>query len=801
MSVKTRQVSACPLADYLGPGKELLGTELPTLRSALQHALYLQDQKMRLEEIHKKNYPVSQLMKDVSSDVITTYQRANNQFQPPVIINQRSLERKLSNFWELSKRAAHKKLYGEKKDKLEEKLDSLLDIINCKCVIMLCAEAGCCPPCSRQAHIDCSCPKQAKIPVIELSFVLAQRTKKGEKGKIMIAGADYVEDAKQTAKRARNIIENHRISEKKRKKEDDDIELEERTQEELQNTPEEPTATVEENEPMNQDIIQKRNMMDLTNTARTTMRYELSTRSSAATCSAFLSDLIQAGEISPSKSYLAVDPRKMQRARDRALAESSAVGEDQTLEDNIKNIMFDSRLDQTKVRSFDEETGQFYPRVKTEDHYTLTDGDGRFVVHLTKPSKTEEETEEVVQETEEVDQETEEADQESDDGEANKPEETSEEKSRRKRLEKIIGSNPKPALAVALLMYEWMKAHGVDKTLQFLSGDSTNSNTGWKGGIIAWLEKLLGRKVTWLICQLHCNELGLRHLFAELDGKTSSKTGWSGPLGQLLKSLSKMEINPNFKQIDVGPEMTDLPEEVNGDLSSDQGLLRLRTRAVRSGHLPREVALRKAGSVVHSRWVTFASEVLLLWMSAHGLVGEELMILETVVIYIVSVYVPMWFEIKVKHSWVEGPRHVLTHLGRLKLQSPEVQGILLPYLRTSSWFAHSEAILQTMLCSEDKDERVFAVNKILEMRGKKALGCSKPRKRKLPKLNTDATSLKNLICWDKPHEPLLTCTLSKHEISALKDKPMEVEYFCGHTQAIERAVKEVIVLYCFALLH
>ena len=262
-----------------------------------------------------------------------------------------------------------------------------------------------------------------------------------------------------------------------------------------------------------------------------------------------------------------------------------------------------------------------------------------------------------------------------------------------------------------------------------------------------------------------------------------------------------MEINLNFKQIDVGPEMTDLPEEVKGDLSSDQGLLRLRTRAVRSGHLPREVALRKAGSVVHSRWVTFASEVLLLWMSAHGLVGEELMILETVVIYIVSVYVPMWFEIKVKHSWVEGPRHVLTHLGRLKLQSPEVQGILLPYLRTSSWFAHSEAILQTMLCSEDKDERVFAVNKILEMRGKKALGCSKPRKRKLPKLNTDATSLKNLICWDKPHEPLLTCTLSKHEISALKDKPMEVEYFCGHTQAIERAVKEVIVLYCFALLH
>ena len=34
------------------------------------------------------------------------------------------------------------------------------------------------------------------------------------------------------------------------------------------------------------------------------------------------------------------------------------------------------------------------------------------------------------------------------------------------------------------------------------------------------MEKLLGRKVVWLICQLHTNELGLRHLFAEL-GKIS----------------------------------------------------------------------------------------------------------------------------------------------------------------------------------------------------------------------------------------------------------------------------------------
>ena len=43
------------------------------------------------------------------------------------------------------------------------------------------------------------------------------------------------------------------------------------------------------------------------------------------------------------------------------------------------------------------------------------------------------------------------------------------------------------------------------------------------------------------------------------------------------------------------------------------------------------------------------------------------------VTYMVSVYGPMWFEIKVKSSWLEGPRHVLTHLSLLRLQSPEVR--------------------------------------------------------------------------------------------------------------------------------
>ena len=39
------------------------------------------------------------------------------------------------------------------------------------------------------------------------------------------------------------------------------------------------------------------------------------------------------------------------------------------------------------MRQFDEETGQYYSRVQNQDHYTLTDGEERFLVHITKPEK------------------------------------------------------------------------------------------------------------------------------------------------------------------------------------------------------------------------------------------------------------------------------------------------------------------------------------------------------------------------------------------------------------------------------
>ena len=72
----------------------------------------------------------------------------------------------------------------------------------------------------------------------------------------------YAEDAKQTAKQERNKIEEQRIREKKKKEDAIEMELEERAQEEIQATLEEPSDQLGEMEPMNKSGLQKRNMMD-----------------------------------------------------------------------------------------------------------------------------------------------------------------------------------------------------------------------------------------------------------------------------------------------------------------------------------------------------------------------------------------------------------------------------------------------------------------------------------------------------------------------------------------------------------
>ena len=221
-----------------------------------------------------------------------------------------------------------------------------------------------------------------------------------------------------------------------------------------------------------------------------------------------------------------------------------------------------------------------------------------------------------------------------------------------------------------------------------------------------WVEKKLGRRLVWIVCDLHTGELPLRHLIIELDGPTLSGNKWSGPLGSMLDTVTDLELNPAFEPVVVGPGLPSLRKEVVDDLSTDQYYAYMMSKAVRDGVLPERLAMLEIGPVNHSRWITTACCFMRLWVSRHGLkAGRMLSNLRLIVTFIVGVYVPNWFNIKVKHSWIEGPNHLLYQLELLRQQSKKVTNIVMPYVIRNAYYTHPESVLQSMLCSDKREER------------------------------------------------------------------------------------------------
>ena len=104
--------------------------------------------------------------------------------------------------------------------------------------------------------------------------------------------------------------------------------------------------------------------------------------------------------------------------------------------------------------------------------------------------------------------------------------------------------------------------------------DGTSVNTGSKTGMICNLERMLRKNLLWLVCQLHGNELPLRHVFDYLDGGMgpSGPNSFKGPLGIACSddNIHKKTVS-NFSRIPS--TLTQLPESVRADLSRDQALL------------------------------------------------------------------------------------------------------------------------------------------------------------------------------------------------------------------------------------
>ena len=292
--------------------------------------------------------------------------------------------------------------------------------------------------------------------------------------------------------------------------------------------------------------------------------------------------------------------------------------------------------------------------------------------------------------------------------------------------------------------------------------DGTNVNTGTKNGVIVALERALSRRLQWIVCQLHGNELPLRHLMQKLDGKTSGPTGFTEEIGKALKDFEKLAVNIHFTPITT--EFTNI--DCN-DLSTDQKYLLEIHRAVSQGVVDDPVFKRDPGTLNHSPWLTTANRLLRYYANPSRnlfLVAE----------YVMKVYAPVWFKIKCSPSVINGAKHLHEAIKKTRCLSPAIQEMVMPILQKNGYFAHSENVLLAMVNDENKIIGELGRRRVLRSR-KLFNSVTNIRIFKIPNINFDADNFCDMIDWQNvevtpPHCCMMLPMMSSGEQSTKESK-------------------------------
>ncbi|KAF0706458.1 Uncharacterized protein FWK35_00034701, partial [Aphis craccivora] len=266
------------------------------------------------------------------------------------------------------------------------------------------------------------------------------------------------------------------------------------------------------------------------------------------------------------------------------------------------------------------------------------------------------------------------------------------------------------------------------------------------GGIIRLLEKKLNKPLQWIICLLHMNELSLRHLFVHIDGSTTGSQTFSGEVGKQLESCEKKSV------VQFQPISAELPELLIENLSSDQKYLYRIVSSVITGIFPEDLKNKSPGKMSHARWLTRANIILRIYVPIE-VPSENLTILA---MYVVKVYAPTWFSIKIHPTCKDGAY---------------------PVIQRNSYFAHPENLFLAMLSDLQKHIRELAARRILKVRYKKT---NKVRPFKLPNINFNASSYIDLIDWQQNMtEPPILKTISDGNIQLFVEQKGEGD-ICLH---------------------
>src|SRR6266568_2931266 len=165
--------------------------------------------------------------------------------------------------------------------------------------------------------------------------------------------------------------------------------------------------------------------------------------------------------------------------------------------------------------------------------------------------------------------------------------------------------------------------------------------------------------------------------------------------------------------------------------------------------------------------------------------------LKVLVTFIIKVYAPMWFQIKMNPSCKDGARHVWHSIKRSRYLSLDLKNVIDPVIQRNAYFAHPENILLSMITDHSKTIRELGLRRILRARSEK-YGL---RMFSIPTLNFNAQNYMDMIDWQNTPvtEPPLLAEVPVDSIEMLvasgEIPVMDFPKYPCHTQAVERCVK------------
>lgn len=573
----------------------------------------------------------------------------------------------------------------------------------------------------------CSCPPERQVPLKEQKFLLDQRNER----KMAIGTLDVATTQKikmTCARRLARLKQEGNVEQQ----EPSTSKQEETSQEQLSSSASsnnEDTASTAsslsyEPTPKEKVSMMKETKMTLHAVAEACDRTGISDRVAAFIASSTLQDV---GSIQENVATAVIDRNKIRRARKRVRSEHQ---KNDKITLPLQGIFFDGRKDKTMTH--EEIDNVKHKRIVVEEHIVLVqEPESQYIGHFTPASGC--------------------------------------------------------ATAITSGIINFLETNNISTDdIVAIGCDGTAVNTGQKGGAIRMLENKLQRPVQWVICLLHGNELPLRHLIQDLDGKTTGPVGFTGPIGKQLNECEKIPV----AEFDAIPSPNiDIDD---AELSTDQKYLLDIYREVSRGSCSSALAARNPGKMAHSRWLTTANRILRLYVST----AEPSSSLIEIVRYIMTVYAPIWFKVKKNSSFTEGAKHFFEMMRLSQTLPKRCKTIINKVLHRNAFFAHPENILISMIHDKEQHVRELGWRRIIKARSKQSPE-GEVRSFAVPELIYDSQNYYGMINWQKTEvtEPPVTRTIPDAQINEFiktGDQPEGlIPLFPCHTQAVERLIKLV----------